>query len=63
MLTDGEFVMSKGAVDNKFGIDTLASMNAMGGGTNIPLSERWWRIVRIQGGGSCRKERRTMTRT
>ena len=36
MLTDGEFVMSKGAVD-KFGIDTLASMNAMGGGTNRPM--------------------------
>ena len=35
MLTDGEFVMSRGAV-NKFGADTLASMNAMGGGTNKP---------------------------
>ncbi len=35
MLTPGEFVMSRGAVD-KFGADTLASMNAMGGGTNNP---------------------------
>ena len=35
MLTPGEFVMSKGAVA-KFGTSTLASMNAMGGGTNIP---------------------------
>ena len=35
MLTPGEFVMSRGAVD-KFGVDTLASMNAMGGGTNKP---------------------------
>jgi len=35
MLTAGEFVMSKGAVD-KFGLDTMMSMNAMGGGTNLP---------------------------
>lgn len=35
MLTDGEFVMSKGAVQ-KYGVDTLESMNAAGGGTNIP---------------------------
>jgi hypothetical protein len=35
MLTPGEFVMSKGAVQ-KFGADTLASMNIMGGGTNRP---------------------------
>ena len=35
MLTPGEFVMSKGAVA-KYGVDTLSSMNAMGGGTNIP---------------------------
>ena len=34
-LTAGEFVMSKGAVD-KFGTDTLESMNAAGGGTNVP---------------------------
>ena len=34
-LTAGEFVMSKGAVQ-KFGVNTLASMNAAGGGTNVP---------------------------
>ena len=34
-LTAGEFVMSKGAVQ-KYGANTLASMNAMGGGTNRP---------------------------
>ena len=35
MLTPGEFVMSRGAV-NKYGVGTLSSMNAAGGGTNIP---------------------------
>lgn len=35
MLSPGEFVMSKGAVQ-KFGTDTFASMNAAGGGTNKP---------------------------
>ena len=35
MLTPGEFVMSRGAVQ-EYGADTLASMNAAGGGTNIP---------------------------
>ena len=44
MLTPGEFVMSKGAVE-KYGADVLASMNAMGGGTNIPL------IPGLGGGG------------
>jgi hypothetical protein len=34
-LTAGEFVMSKGAVQ-KYGVDTLAGMNAAGGGTNRP---------------------------
>ena len=33
MLTPGEFVMSKGAV-NKFGAGTLSGMNAAGGGSN-----------------------------
>ena len=37
MLTPGEFVMSRGAVQ-KYGSDTLAGMNAMGGGTNKPSS-------------------------
>lgn len=35
MLTDGEFVMSRGAVET-WGLDTLESMNAAGGGTNKP---------------------------
>ena len=39
MLTPGEFVMSKGAVQ-KYGSDTLAGMNAAAGGTNIPTFSR-----------------------
>jgi len=35
MLTDGEFVMSRGAVQ-KFGVSNLEAMNASGGGTNKP---------------------------
>jgi len=35
MLSDGEFVMSRGAVA-KYGVDTLEEMNAAGGGTNKP---------------------------
>jgi GH24 family phage-related lysozyme (muramidase) len=35
MLSDGEFVMSRGAVQ-KYGVGTLESMNASGGGTNRP---------------------------
>jgi len=35
MLTPGEFVMSKGAV-NKIGVENLMQMNAAGGGTNQP---------------------------
>jgi hypothetical protein len=35
MLSDGEFVMSRGAVQ-KYGVSTLESMNASGGGTNKP---------------------------
>ena len=36
MLTPGEFVMSKGAVQ-QYGIDTMESMNAAAGGTNVPV--------------------------
>ena len=36
MLTPGEFVMSKGAVQ-KYGVDTLEGMNAAAGGTNVPV--------------------------
>jgi hypothetical protein len=35
MLSDGEFVMSRGAVA-KYGVGTLEAMNAAGGGTNKP---------------------------
>ena len=35
MLTAGEFVMSRGAVQ-KYGVKQLESMNAAGGGTNQP---------------------------
>ena len=35
MLSDGEFVMSRGAVQ-KYGVDTLEAMNSAGGGTNKP---------------------------
>jgi hypothetical protein len=35
MLSDGEFVMSRGAVQ-KYGVDVLEAMNAAGGGTNKP---------------------------
>ena len=35
MLTAGEFVMSRGAVQ-KYGVKTLEGMNSAGGGTNQP---------------------------
>jgi hypothetical protein len=48
MLSDGEFVMSAGAVQ-KYGVDTFEAMNAAGGGTNIPKIASG--IVRAAGGG------------
>ncbi len=39
MLTPGEFVMSKGAVE-QYGVDTLEGMNAAAGGTNEPKEVR-----------------------
>ena len=48
MLTDGEFVMSVGAV-KKYGVDTLEAMNAAGGGTNIPQITKG--ITYAAGGG------------
>tara|TARA_B100000700_G_scaffold107701_1_gene121496 strand:+ start:156 stop:1880 length:1725 start_codon:yes stop_codon:yes gene_type:complete len=45
MLTPGEFVMSKGAVD-KIGVDNLMDMNKEGGGTNKPT------MMKFAGGGS-----------
>ncbi len=47
MLTPGEFVMSKGAVQ-QYGANTLAGMNAAAGGTNRPT------LGRYQGGGSVK---------
>ena len=44
MLTPGEFVMSKGAVD-KIGTDKLMAMNSAGGGTNMP------KLMKFAGGG------------
>jgi len=44
MLTPGEFVMSKGAVD-KIGADNLMAMNKAGGGTNQP------KLMKFAGGG------------
>lgn len=48
MLTDGEFVMSRGAVQ-KFGVSTLEAMNSAGGGTNRPKIVR--HAVHAVGGG------------
>ena len=45
MLTPGEFVMSKGAV-NMIGADKLMAMNAAGGGTNKP------KLMKFAGGGA-----------
>jgi len=54
MLTPGEFVMSKGAV-NAFGSDTFSSMNAAGGGTNKPKTSSG--TVFAQGGGYIGEKR------
>ena len=39
LLTPGEFVMSRGAVE-QYGVDTLEGMNAAAGGTNIPTLKK-----------------------
>ena len=49
MLSPGEFIMSRGAVD-MYGADTLASMNAAGGGTNRPIMRGG--TAYAKGGGS-----------
>jgi len=56
MLTDGEFVMSRGAVQ-KFGVSTLESMNAAGGGTNQPKIIRG--VPHAAGGGLIGDDART----
>ena len=48
MLTPGEFVMSRGAV-NKFGLNVMMSMNKAGGGTNRPTYKGM--LPGYQGGG------------
>ena len=58
MLTPGEFVMSRGAV-NKFGIDFMSSVNAMGGGTNRP---KYGLISGFSGGGAVQALRDEMDR-
>ena len=49
MLTPGEFVMSKGAVQ-QYGVQTLEGMNAAAGGTNKPTS-----IGGFRGGGQAKE--------
>ena len=65
MLTEGEFVMSKGAVQ-EYGLETLANMNAAAGGTNKPSmmsSNKSSKITNIKnsknyyGGGSVGGDR------
>ena len=50
MLTPGEFVMSRGAV-NMFGVDTMMAMNKAGGGTNRP---KFGLVSGFSGGGFTR---------
>ena len=58
MLTPGEFVMSKGAVE-QYGIDTMEGMNAAAGGTNAPTIQKGggkgmnMMIPRYKGGGKA----------
>ena len=47
MLTPGEFIMSRGAV-NMFGANTMMAMNKAGGGTNRP---KFGKVRGYQGGG------------
>ena len=54
MLTAGEFVMSRGAVQ-KYGVKTLESMNAAGGGTNQPKIVN--NKVYAKGGGMIGQEK------
>ena len=48
MLTPGEFIMSRGAV-NMFGADTLMAMNKAGGGTNRP---KYGKVMGFSEGGT-----------
>ena len=53
MLTPGEFVMSKGAVD-KYGVGFMEGLNSSGGGTNRPKS--FGGTVYAAGGGGTRTQ-------
>ena len=58
MLTPGEFVMSRGAV-NMFGADTMMAMNKAGGGTNRP---KFGLVSGYSGGGVVQALRDEMDR-
>ena len=49
MLSPGEFVMSRGAVQ-RYGTSTLEAMNSTGGGTNAPVINQSF-VTYAQGGG------------
>jgi hypothetical protein len=51
MLTEGEFVMSRGAVQ-QYGVDALANMNAAAGGTNQPTVKQNSNVKNYYQGGS-----------
>ena len=61
MLTPGEFVMSKGAVE-EYGVNTLEGMNAAAGGTNIPTMQKGGGkgmnlgVPRFGGGGMTKQQ-------
>jgi len=57
MLAPGEFVMSRGAVQ-KYGADTMASMNAAGGGTNRPVKKNG--ITYASGGGEIGSKKHSL---
>ena len=55
MLSDGEFVMSRGAVE-KYGVANLERMNAAGGGNNRPQIVQ--NVIKAAGGGLIGKPRK-----
>ena len=58
MLTPGEFIMSRGAV-NMFGVDTMMAINKAGGGTNRP---KFGIVPGYSGGGIIQDLRDEMDR-
>ena len=56
MLTEGEFVMSRGAVQ-QYGVDALANMNAAAGGTNQPTVKQNSNVKNYYQGGSIVKNK------